>query len=614
MSTVRASQPQALIDAAGEMGGKIDALQAVIDGERTQLERLQNAWEGDAAAAAVAKGRQLIAEQEKFRARLVQMQTALRDGGEQLDALRSAIVTMADTLAAMGFSVADDGTVTPHQWLVGRFLDGLAEKFTGFLKHLLETFDSVDASTAAAIEQAAAAPTPGASVKVGGQDIQLPAPGTDAAEVEKWWNSLSHEQRDGLRAAHPAGLGNLNGIPIVDRDQVNQKVMEDDLKRVRDIAGRSGVSEDDVVKNPEKYGLTQVDATRFYNARRTGEGLAHQRGGDPKAPRPVMLMAYDPLADNGQGRAAITIGNPDTARNTAVIVPGTGSSVRDGWLADGHDDAINMYEQSRLADRNNDTAVVMWMGYDAPDSFTDPRIANPDLARRGGALLAADVNALGVTHDPSKPSHVTVIGHSYGSTTVADAFAGSGMKANDAVLIGCPGTDLAKSAADFHVDGGQVYVGSASTDPVSWLGNPGAIPANVLNEMLGYPVGAQAGLGTDPAGDEYGSVRFRAEVAGEDGVSFHDHSRYYEKGSEALRAMTDIASGHSERLTSDGLLAEGRHQPHISTPDHVDVPGIGSIPLPHIDTDIPGVPAFIDPEADRPGSSVTLDHGYKPTN
>lgn len=61
--------------------------------------------------------------------------------------------------------------------------------------------------------------------------------------------------------------------------------------------------------------------------------------------------------------------------------------------------------------------------------------------------------------------HVTVLGHSYGSTTVADAFALDQMHANDAVLIGCPGTDLAANAASFHLDGGHVYVGDASTDP-----------------------------------------------------------------------------------------------------------------------------------------------------
>lgn len=322
-------------------------------------------------------------------------------------------------------------------------------------------------------------------------------------------------------------------------------------------------------------------------------------------------MGYQPLADNGQGRAAIAIGNPDTAANTAVIVPGTGSSVRDGWLSDGHNDAIHLWDQANISDPDNPTAVIMWMGYDAPDGFTDTRIANPDLARAGGDLLAADVNGLAATH--TGPSHVTVIGHSYGSTTVADAFAGSGMRANDAVLIGSPGTDLAESAEDFHLDGGKVYVGAASTDPVSWIGMPGDYPADWLNRQLGYPVGMDAGLGADPAGDEFGSVRFRAEVAGEDGLDVHDHSRYYDMGSESMRAITDIASGNSDRLAQEDLLAEGRRQPHITTPDHFDLPFGGRVPLPHIDTDIPGTPAFIDPEAGRPGSSVTTDHEYKPT-
>ena len=55
--------------------------------------------------------------------------------------------------------------------------------------------------------------------------------------------------------------------------------------------------------------------------------MNHQRGSDPdpSRQRPVMLWKYEPLADNGQGRAAIAIGNPDYADNTTVIVPGTGS-------------------------------------------------------------------------------------------------------------------------------------------------------------------------------------------------------------------------------------------------------------------------------------------------
>jgi hypothetical protein len=156
-----------------------------------------------------------------------------------------------------------------------------------------------------------------------------------------------------------------------------------------------------------------------------------------------MLWAYDPLDFNEKGRAAIAIGNPDKTRNTALIVPGTNSSVKGGWLFDGHTDAINLYSQLLKADPNEPTAVIAWMGYDAPEfdfqhpeqALADPtklqQVGSPWMARKGGALLAADVNGLAVTHDGSISSHVTVIGHSYGSTTVADAFANSGMRAND---------------------------------------------------------------------------------------------------------------------------------------------------------------------------------------
>jgi len=89
-----------------------------------------------------------------------------------------------------------------------------------------------------------------------------------------------------------------------------------------------------------------------------------------------------------------------------------------------------------------------------------------------------------MTHNSVTPEHITVIGHSYGATTVADAFAHSGMHANDAVLLGCPGTDLAHSAADFHLDGGHVYVGSASTDPISWIGESTGMPAEWLKGNL----------------------------------------------------------------------------------------------------------------------------------
>lgn len=475
------------------------------------------------------------------------------------------------------------------------------------LAQVLEQADTVDRDLAAALDQADDV----VDVPPEARPIPLPPEGVSAEDVNQWWKSLSQKDRQRLIEEHPAELGNLNGIPAAARDTINQQVLTDDLNRVTDTAAQHGVTTDQVLANPGFYGLSGDDVTRYTNALKVQEGLNHQRGGDPDPAkqRPAMLWRYEPLADRGQGRAAIAIGNPDYADNTSVIVPGTGSSVRGGWLSDGHNDAINLWEQSELADPGHTHSVISWMGYDAPDGFSDTRVANPDLARSGGDLLAADVNGLWVTHqDPSQ--HVTVIGHSYGSTTVADAFAGSGMHANDAVLLGCPGTDLARSAADFHLDGGNVYVGSASTDPVSYIGTAPEYLHDWLNRELHYPVGLNAGLGLDPAGDEFGSIRFDAEVVGRDGLDPGDHSHYYDLGSESLASMTYIGTGNGDALADEGLLAEGRRQPHVDLPTEIDLPFGGKIELPPVGFDVPGSPAYIDPEGQRPGESVTKDHAF----
>ncbi|HWF28741.1 MAG TPA: alpha/beta hydrolase [Mycobacterium sp.] len=425
---------------------------------------------------------------------------------------------------------------------------------------------------------------------------QIPLPDTKPEDVKKWWDSLSQEQKDQLIAQRPPELGNLNGIDAVVRDTVNQAVMNDDINLVENIAKQRGVSAADILANPGMYGLSATDATRYRNAVKTRDGLNYDGGPDGPNQRPVMLWGYDPLAFNGWGRAAIAIGNPDYARNTAVIVPGTGSSVAQGWMS-GQQDAINLYDQSLAADpEHHYTSVIAWMGYEAPHGFSDLRVSEPGLARAGGDLLAADVNGLWVTHNSLTPEHIAVIGHSYGSTAVADAFAHSNMHATDAVLIGCPGTDLAHSAADFHLDGGHVYVGAASTDPVSWIGEGSGMPEQWLKgkvRQYGLPIPFDAGLGCDPAGDGYGSIRFHAEVAGSGEMDRHDHSHYYDMGSEALRSMTDIASGHSDHLATDGLLADGRRQPHIGP------------------FRIPGIPAYIDPELDRPRDTILDNHAYR---
>ena len=220
-----------------------------------------------------------------------------------------------------------------------------------------------------------------------------PTPSATADEVNKWWNSLTPEQQQAELRDHAAEIGNLNGVPVLARSDANLRLMRHDLETVDEAARRAGVSTQDIVNDPTKFGLSATDVTRYQNAIQTDKGLIHDGG--PNGLNPTFLMAYDPTAFGGKGRAAIAIGNPDAAKNTSVIVPGTSSSVRGGWLYDGHDDALNVFSQANKADPANPTAVIAWMGYDAPNSFGDVRrISTPWLAREGGRALAADVNAL----------------------------------------------------------------------------------------------------------------------------------------------------------------------------------------------------------------------------
>lgn len=409
------------------------------------------------------------------------------------------------------------------------------------LNAIIAEANGVDAELAAAINMAdgkmpipETKPTP-----------PLPPASTKPEDVKKWWDSLTPEQQQAELRDNPEFVGNLNGIPVDARNDANQRVMRTDIENIEEAASRHGVSAQDVLDNPFRYGCTPNDVTRYTNAVKVEQALAddHLRTGAP-----TFLQVYQPDKFNGQGRAAVAIGNPDKAANTTVVVPGTSHSVTEGWLS--ADDATNLYNEAKNADPSKATSVVAWMGYNAPDDLTDPQVAQTSLAHEGGALLAADVNGLNVTHGPG-PSHMTVIGHSYGSTTVADAAAGYGMHTNDVVLIGSPGTDMAKSAADFHLaPGGHVFVGAASTDPITQLGG--------LPQIHVPGTGVNLALGADPTLDGFGSTRFKAEVPG---WTINDHSHYYQPGTESLFSMADIVAGHGDALELDGMTAPHRSEP-----------------------------------------------------
>jgi hypothetical protein len=484
--------------------------------------------------------------------------------GQAVEMEQDPNLTAADRDALNAFvSTCEDDAIRDTKAALTQ-LQSIRNGYSDFLQRSLTTLrtDGYDPSVLQGVD----APTPP-------RPTPLPPPGTTAEGVNRWWKSLSKQQQDQLVAQHPPELGNLNGIPVDARSQVNTAVMNDDLHRVEDLAKQNGVAVNDVRGNPGQYGLSPNAIMRYNNAIQARNGLATSAKAEDEWGRhpPVYLLKYQPDAFGGEGAAAIAMGNPDTAPNTAVLVKGLGTGVREGTLS--NPDGVRLYREANRAEWGKPTAVVMWVGYDAPNTMADPGLYEPNMARTGGQFLAADVNALGVTHD-GPPTHMTVVGHSYGSTVVSDAAAAYGMRSFDVVLVGSPGTDLAHSAADFHLSpGGHLYVGAASGDAVTW--SPGEVRGpGLIGPVLG-------GLGDDPAADGFGSTRFRAENPHYTGNPIYDHSHYFDTGSESLFAVSDVVSGHGDALDHDGMTA--RHRGEY------------------------GLPGWVEPEAARP---ATVGHTH----
>jgi hypothetical protein len=242
----------------------------------------------------------------------------------------------------------------------------------------------------------------------------------------------------------------------------------------------------------------------------------------------MYLLGFDGIGD---GHAAVSYGNPDTAPNTAVYVPGTGSSLTGA----GHDlgRSIGMY---KLAEEQapGQSASVYWLGYNAPQ-WNVPGPASQSFADAGGQQLAAFVNSLNADHVGA--DHVTVIGHSYGSTVVGDAFAHFGMKAGDAVFVGSPGTTV-QTAGQLNVDPSHVWAGKAKFDPIPEI-SADVNPDHWFDDH-------SLRFGNDPTSTAFGGQTFDSG----DGSSVATaHSGYWDDGSPSLANMTDIVLGKYQDVT-----------------------------------------------------------------
>jgi len=391
---------------------------------------------------------------------------------------------------------------------------------------------------------------------------------TDPKAVHDAWMELSADQQMHLLNNDPKRFGNLNGIPVKDREKANRFVLKNEMGRVKAALKAAGI--DDTI-DPEVFdsweagnqaGVLGTRANRVRDAL-AKEGMSIDQAAhalrlsqqltpdDGTNANVVHLLAYEPGADNGNGRAAIAYGDVDGAENVAVCVPGLNSTLGNFQNVSG--DARNLFQAAKATDPSKQTAVIAWQGYDAPNLL---EVGFQGHAEIGSKLLAADVNALRVTHDGAIKGKLTVVGHSYGSTTTSLAFQRERMHGDQGVLIGSPGAGGdAKTAADLHLGKNTLFTGSASRDVVT-----------SVTRGFGHSLGA------DPTADQFGesATRFKAEnVNRGEHINAADHSLYYDvdSQSESLYSLAYIVTGYGDRLGQEGMVAEPRHTVHEEATD-----------------------------------------------
>lgn len=236
-----------------------------------------------------------------------------------------------------------------------------------------------------------------------------------------------------------------------------------------------------------------------------------------------------------QLKAAIAVGNVDTADHVAVFTPGLTSTVQDSL--EGYDNDIRELQQRATAEAQTygvggSVAAVSWLGYEAPQwgGTLDPdrSVAIDALAQAGSTDLASFYNGIDASRDVDP--HLTALGHSYGSLTTGLALRNQ-TGVDDAVIFGSLGLG-SDHLSDLDVPEGHFYRIEARRDVVADLGQFGIDPSHM------------DGVG--------GLSAEAATIAGQRFDESLGHSEYLTNDTTSQHNIAVTVAGVPDRMVLDG--------------------------------------------------------------
>ena len=366
----------------------------------------------------------------------------------------------------------------------------------------------------------------------------LPAyPPTDGSPSDNasWWRALSSQQQEQLIRNHPGWIGNRDGVPFAARDLANRALLS--VNRA-ELAAEGQRLEADLADNWLGDVFTTDDEALAQIKDKVASLDAIEQTLAKPGPRQLLLLDMEPE----RAQAAIARGNVDSADNVAVFVPGMTSTVTDS-MKGGDNDMDQLQHRAELeAKRANPnqpltTATVTWIGYQAPqlgwDLIGANSVADDHAAQAGAAKLVPFLRGIDAARDHD--AHLSVLAHSYGSTTAGLALQQS-TGVDDVVFFGSPGIGTSH-LEDLSVPDGHTYYIEARGDPVGDLGRFGIDPSHLAGIEH---ASARASTVVDPI---TGEIRRFAEVTG--------HSSYLVDGSTSQYNMSVVVAGVPDRRVFD---------------------------------------------------------------
>lgn len=367
-----------------------------------------------------------------------------------------------------------DGATLP-----GGFGDYLAENAedASWTERIADAFRAAGGGSLAdtALDAAAASTLP-----PGLQRLLDPSP--TPAEVAAAWAALGFTDADvrALPLTTQLQFAGLDGVPAAQRDIASRAVLSAAVRDPERLYRLMGLA--------YTYGAVSLDEfTEQVVALRDGLNRADQLAGRLKAPSAAVAQLVGFGVSNGALVAAVVLGDLDTASNVTVNVPGAmttldsmGEKVR----------AANelLFAAGQRGSAEDSFAVVSWLGYRAPGVIEVPR---QDRAHAGGANLASFLDGI---HDSrgTAPRSVTVLGHSYGSTTAAEAIAQTRHRVDSFITYGSVGfTDTTRPE---HLNVDRVYATEGANDHTAILGRIGRTDPRDLPDVDTFS--AEAARGT----------------------------------------------------------------------------------------------------------------------